>query len=249
VTGLLWGEETAGRRGPKRSLTVDTIADTATRLADAEGLSAVSMSRIAAELGVTSMALYRYVSGKDDVLALMADRVLPSVAVLGEPADGWRPSLERWMAAQLDVIERRQWILGLPLTTVPRGPRALEWIDWAMGSLEDTPLDPGERLAVVGLLASFLLAEGRLRVEHAQAAERTASSGEDGTPAAAALDPSDIVGTIRAHLDDSRFPHLAAAFGSVSADQIVEADTVYDDVFGMHTILDGVAALIARRTG
>jgi hypothetical protein len=118
-----------------------------------------------------------------------------------------------------------------------------------MGALEDTPLDPGERLAVVGLLASFLLAEGRLRVEHAQAAERTASSGEDGTPAAAALDPSDIVGTIMAHLDDSRFPHLAAAFGSASADQIAEADTVYDDVFGMHTILDGVAALVARRTG
>jgi len=168
---------------------------------------------------------------------------------LGHPADGWRPSLERWMAAQLDVIERRQWILGLPLTTVPRGPRALEWIDWAMGALEDTPLDPGERLAVVGLLASFLLAERRLRVEYAQATERGAAMGGGQAWDAAAADPSDIVGTIMAHLDDPRFPHLTAAFGSASADQIAEADTVYDDVFGIHTILDGVAALIARRSG
>ncbi|HEU4489846.1 MAG TPA: hypothetical protein VFR74_03150 [Jiangellales bacterium] len=102
------------------------------------------------------------------------------------------------MAAQLDVIERRQWILGLPLTTVPRGPRALEWIDWAMGALEDTPLDPGERLAVVGLLASFLLAEGRLRVEYAPATERGAVMGGGQASDAAAADPADIVGTITA---------------------------------------------------
>jgi hypothetical protein len=52
-----------------------------------------------------------------------------------------------------------------------------------------------------------------------------------------------------AHLEGPRFPHLAAAIGSASADQIAEAHKVYDDVFGIHTILDGVAALIANRSG
>ena len=66
---------------------------------------------------------------------------------------------------------------------------------------------------------------------------------------AAAADPADIVGTITAISTTQRFPHLTAAFGSASADQIAGADAVYDDVFGIHTFLDGVAALIARRSG
>ena len=68
---LLWGRRERGRRGPRPGLSADAIVDAAVRLADAEGLEAISMARVAAELGFTTMSLYRYVASKDELLQLM----------------------------------------------------------------------------------------------------------------------------------------------------------------------------------
>ena len=68
---LLWGLRESGRRGPKPLLSIDAIVAAAVRLADAEGLEAVSMARVAKELGFTTMSLYRYVTNKDELLQLM----------------------------------------------------------------------------------------------------------------------------------------------------------------------------------
>ncbi|HMO11233.1 MAG TPA: helix-turn-helix domain-containing protein, partial [Actinotalea sp.] len=69
--GAMWRAPEQGRRGPRPGLTVPQIVQAAIRLADAEGLAAVSMARVAEELGVTTMALYRYVGGEDQLVAAM----------------------------------------------------------------------------------------------------------------------------------------------------------------------------------
>ena len=71
AVALAWGVAANPQRGPKRELSIERIVDAAVELADAGGLAAVSMSAIAGEFGVTSMALYRYVSAKDDLVMLM----------------------------------------------------------------------------------------------------------------------------------------------------------------------------------
>ncbi|MFB8102474.1 TetR/AcrR family transcriptional regulator [Streptomyces sp. NPDC056007] len=76
---LLWGTGDRPSRGPKPGLTLDRIVTAAVAVADAEGLSAVSMRRLSTELGTGTMSLYRYVPGKAELLDLMLDRVL------GEP--------------------------------------------------------------------------------------------------------------------------------------------------------------------
>ncbi|WNF28717.1 TetR/AcrR family transcriptional regulator [Streptomyces sp. C11-1] len=76
---LLWGTGERPSRGPKPGLTLDRIVTAAIAVADAEGLSAVSMRRLSTELGTGTMSLYRYVPGKAELLDLMLDRVL------GEP--------------------------------------------------------------------------------------------------------------------------------------------------------------------
>src|SRR5689334_22149881 len=70
---LLWGPRERPSRGPKPGLTRDGIVRAAIGVADAEGLAAVSMQRVAAEVGFTTMALYRYVPGKNELVALMVD--------------------------------------------------------------------------------------------------------------------------------------------------------------------------------
>ncbi|GAA3061284.1 hypothetical protein GCM10020254_01390 [Streptomyces goshikiensis] len=79
---LLWGPPAKPAGGPKRGLTLEGIALAGVGIADAEGLGGVSMQRVAAELAVTKMALYRYVPGKAELVALMVEAALPDPAGL-----------------------------------------------------------------------------------------------------------------------------------------------------------------------
>ena len=72
---LLWGTREPATRGPKAELSLERIVDAAVALADREGLGALSMRRVATELGVGTMSLYRHVPGKGELLDLMLDRV------------------------------------------------------------------------------------------------------------------------------------------------------------------------------
>src|SRR5690349_10100499 len=87
---LLWGKQPddGPRRGPKPAFTLEQITRTGIEIADADGITALTMQRVADELGFTKMALYRYVPGKDELVALMTD------AALGDPPPltgrGWR---------------------------------------------------------------------------------------------------------------------------------------------------------------
>src|SRR3954447_23938791 len=91
---FLWQEPSRPTRGPKPALTLDRIADAAIAVADAEGLAAVSMQRVAADLGYTKMSLYRYLPGKAELVAAMLERGIggPPATVPG----GWRAALTGW---------------------------------------------------------------------------------------------------------------------------------------------------------
>jgi len=107
------GARTVTRMGPKPALTLEGIADAAVTIADAEGIGAVSMQRVAAEFAYTKMSLYRYVKGKDELIAAMIDRAVGDPPVLAA-ARGWRKPLEAWIRLLADTWERHPW---LPLAT------------------------------------------------------------------------------------------------------------------------------------
>src|SRR5215472_7517901 len=81
-----WGVRGRPHKGPKPGLSLDRIVAAAVHVADTEGLAAVSMSRVATELGAAPMSLYRYVAAKDELLALMVD------AAYGPPPAGPPPA-------------------------------------------------------------------------------------------------------------------------------------------------------------
>src|SRR5580704_2893657 len=86
---LLWGRRPRGQRGPKPGLSVDAIVETAVRLGDGEGLEAVSMARVAKELGFTTMSLYRYVASKEELLQLMWNASAQGAEELVIEGQGW----------------------------------------------------------------------------------------------------------------------------------------------------------------
>src|ERR1700751_4939270 len=102
---LLWGRRERGKRGPRAGLSADAIVAAAVRLADAEGLEAVSMARVAHELGFTTMSLYRHVGSKEELLQLMWNASALGAENLVLEGHGWRSRLRMWATIQRDMID------------------------------------------------------------------------------------------------------------------------------------------------
>lgn len=242
---ILWRAAEPPRRGPRPSLTLDRIADAAVALADAEGLAAVSMARLAESLGFTTMSLYRYVSSKDEVLALMADAAVgpPPGPAPGAP-EGWRPRLEQLVRAQGPLLRAHPWLAQSDAALHATGPHRLAWMEAMVGALDGTGLLAGEKMGVAALLASHALSESRLASEFTAYERAAAEPQDDDTPRVA-----DYGAIIAALVRPGEHPALAAAV----AEGAFAVDGPPDDPdldFGARLILDGVAALVsARATG
>ena len=213
----LWGGRAQPTRGPKPALSLDVIADAGIAIADAEGLAAVSMQRVAADLGYTKMSLYRYLPGKAELVALMVERGM------GDPpaptGTGWRELLTEWTRQLMASFRRHPWSLAATVGARPLGPRELSWMESALTVLAGTPLTGAERLDAMVVL-----------VGHARMlAEQQDSEAQLG---------SAIAVVMREH--GERFPHLATAMAEAAA--AGEQDQAFD--FGLARILDGLAVLI-----
>ena len=227
---LLWGKRERGRKGPKPGLTLDAIVEQAIAIADAEGLSAVSMARVAKDLGFTTMSLYRYVDNKEELLQLMWN-----ASSSGAPAiegDDWRTKLRSWAVGQWQMLENRRWVLELPIVTPPAGPHALAWVEQAMSALDGTGLSDAESMGVIGLLSSYTLGEGRMAHDAAVAAERGGQR-------------YDYAATLRAVVDEHAYPSIHRAAWSGAIDDPDGNGDVESYLYGLEVILDGIAARIA----
>src|SRR5580658_2476952 len=110
-----WGVRERSHRGPKPTLSLERIVAAAVRVADADGLDAVSMGRVAAELGAAAMSLYRHVSAKEELLSLMVDAAWGDSPDPLADGEGWRSGLCRWAWAMRASIKRHPWAIRIPL--------------------------------------------------------------------------------------------------------------------------------------
>ena len=226
--------------------------DAAIAIADAEGLAGVSMAKVASALGFTTMSLYRHVSSKDELLALMWNASAAGIPTI--TGDGTRERLANWALAQMRALQRRTWILELPMATPPAGPNSLAWVEQAMAALAKSPLSAGERLGVVGLLSTFVLGEARMAHDGAIFRE------ENGADV-------DYAQVLRVVADERRFPELYRAAwsgeldtwdGEAGPDHDVSGDDESDHdgpdwadnrgfQFGLERILDSIELLVSQR--
>ncbi|RAY16759.1 TetR/AcrR family transcriptional regulator [Actinomadura craniellae] len=229
VVRLLWGPHPKPARGPRPTLDLERIARAGVEIADSKGLTDVSMQRVAAKLGVTKMALYRYVPGKVELVALMVDVAIGPYPAAKARRGGWREQLEEWARRLLAVFRQHSWVLDA--TAGPRimGPGELSWLERAVSALDGTGLSGAERMDAAVLLVGHV----RGITQQARAA------GPAGNPEAQL---GAILGDLmQAH--GERFPALAVAFASAA--QSDGQDQAWD--FGLQRILDGLAALIDQR--
>ncbi|MBQ0992653.1 TetR/AcrR family transcriptional regulator [Micromonospora sp. PSH03] len=234
-----WGLRERQPKGPRPGMSVPAIVDAAVRVADADGLAAVSMSRVAKELGAATMALYRYVGSKDELLMLMVDTGYGPSPGPPPPEDDWRAGLTRWAWAEHEVLRQRSWLLHVPISGPPITPQQLGWMEDGLRCLDGTTLGEGEKMSVLLLITGYVRNEATLTSQIAEGSR------------AAGVEPSEMMPAysrlVTRLIDPARFPALHRV---LSAGVLTQDDDPDDEfAFGLDRILDGVEALIRRRAG
>jgi AcrR family transcriptional regulator len=206
-------------------------------VASADGIDAVAMTRVAAELGVGTMSLYRHVEGKDQLLALMADVAFDPPPAPPGPRERWRSSLSRWARQHLAVLRRHPWVLRIPISGPPILPNQVRWFEHGLSCLAATGLSESDRLGVLQLVSGFVRNEATMEADLARGA-----AGREGATAGGMASYGQLLGAL---VDPHRFPSIARLLEA----RVFEGPDVPDASFefGLERVLDGVAALVAAR--
>jgi AcrR family transcriptional regulator len=231
--GLLWQPEAPaarGGRGRGSGLNREQIVTAALRVAEAEGAEAVSMRRIAKELGVGTMSLYHHIPTKDDLLDLMTDQVMGEL-VLPEDAlgDTWQEGLTAISRRTREVYNRHSWMLSGAWERPQFGPRAFAHIEQSLEVMKGVPKE--QALVMLGVADDFVIGFTSRAIAERQALAR---AGMDQVQWQDALRPY-VEGLLREHADD--YPNLA---------QFVDAEWDQDEAErferGLRWLIAGMAA-------
>jgi AcrR family transcriptional regulator len=229
---ILWGRRSPGTRGPRAELDVDRIVSAAVDIANADGLEAVSMARVAKALGFTTMALYRHVATKDDLLQLMWNASARTLGDWEPTGETWRERLTSWALRQRKVVEENIWITQLPMSAPPLAPSSLAWVELGLAAIDDVDAPDHVKLRVLGLISQHGLIAARMAYDERRAREQAAQSGVE----------TDYGTLIRELADPATYPHLTRIALTPPPDGAPADDPQAEFLFDLGLILDGFEA-------
>jgi AcrR family transcriptional regulator len=149
-------ERHARRR--REPISRDAIVTAAIQLLDREGLAALSMRRLADELGTGAASLYWHVGSKDGLLDLVLDQVIGEGQVPDPDPPRWREQLKEVARDQRAASLRHPWVVRVSIGRIPMGPNALRYSERILAVLRAGGLPP--RLAVQGYLLLIATVNG-----------------------------------------------------------------------------------------
>jgi AcrR family transcriptional regulator len=239
--GRLWRLPTGSRLGRPAGLDVDQVVRAAVALADRDGLDGVTLLKVAQELDVTKMSLYRHVGSKSELFVLMGDLAIGRAPGI-TPGSGWRDGLREWAHAHRAIYLRRPWLVHLPVSGPPGGPNAIGWMDAVLRVLRDSGLGWAAKVNLLDVLGGY--------VRQASVVTQQLTEGRRATGVEQAQVEQDYGRALASLVDPARFPDAAKLFASDTFEPGQEADpTDREFTFGLELILDGVAAIIERSAG
>ncbi|SFR28161.1 regulatory protein, tetR family [Lentzea waywayandensis] len=225
---LLWEPPAEPTRGPKAALSQSRVVEAAIKVADAEGVEALTMRRVAETLGFTTMSLYRHVPGKSELLDLMVDAVWAGTE--HTPKGAWRAGLEFFARQVWAMYRAHPWMLQLTSSRRMPGPEAMTRQDAAYAVVSELGLASEEIVAVVTAVSHFVHGVGRTMADRVQAERETGVSEEDWWNGREAL---------WEHFTPDRLPMMTHIWNSGGFERMLD-----DFEFGLARVLDGLAAFI-----
>jgi AcrR family transcriptional regulator len=238
---LLWRRTLGtpqGTRGPRQRFTVDDVIRAAIEVADAEGLPAFSIRKVADRLGLKVMSIYTYVPGRDELIGLMVDEVAgeqdlpPHAGPLRERMAG--------LARQLwDEYHRHPWLLQVESSRPWIGPNGSNRYEWQLAAIEGAGFTDVEMDLVVTLLSGFTASAARASIAARRTAEQSGMSDaqwwEINAPVLERVMPAEgypISGRV-------------GTAASIEFNAVGDPDRSFR--FGLDCILDGLERLLQRR--
>ncbi|MFJ8887958.1 TetR/AcrR family transcriptional regulator C-terminal domain-containing protein [Streptomyces sp. NPDC102402] len=219
-------------------LSLERIVRAAVDIADAEGLAALSMRGIAARLGVAAMSPYRYVTGKDDLILLMADSAFGEQFYPATAPDGWRARLELGARTLWTLHRRHPWLAQLSSLTRPLLlPNLMVHGEWSLSALDGHGLDTTTLFDIHVLLYSHV--QG-LAVHLEREAHAAATTGQDEDQWMDSRGDA-----LKGLVDSGRFPTFAKVVSSFGDGYDLRLDTLFE--LGLKALLDGLAPVIEGR--
>jgi AcrR family transcriptional regulator len=232
---VIWMRPARGERGPQPSRDRDSIAQAAIAVADAEGIEAVSMRRIAAELGTGASALYRYFARKDDLLNLMIDGALAGEAA---PSFGdWRADMRATAHELRARFKDHPWLCSVLAGKPTLGPNRMRALEQALSRLESTHLGLRDRLVLIDTVTSYV--RGFVASEVADTGARAQSGISD---AQWETEQSEYAAALKR---SGKYPLTTALFDELETS---EPQHRQDEGFsaGLDIILDGIQVRLNR---
>jgi AcrR family transcriptional regulator len=215
------------------------IARAAIRIADAEGIAALSMRRVAADLGLATMSLYRYVRSKDDLVVLMVDEVFRDHPPAEPPPPGWRAQLGQLARLQWTICQAHPWLArAVSFTRPTMAPGGMAHTEWALRAVSGLGLDPRTALYVVLTVIAFSVGTA-VNLESEAEAQQTTGVTSDEWMQQREQEFEGITAS-------GQYPHLRALAEIPGFD--LELPTLFE--FGLERLLDGLSAYLdppARR--
>lgn len=241
----LWDLHRRDADGSARGLNLERILRSAISIADRQGVTDLSMATIAREVGYSTMALYRHVPNKAELLESMVD------AATGLPPDdlpegsGWRERLIAWSLALAGAYRQHQWVFDVPISGPPVTPNSVRWMEAGLTILEETGLGPAEQMGLLTTVTSYVRGNEQLLAEIVRQGKL---AGED--PAGTAESYGSMLGRL---LPKGDFPALerviATGILNVSPEVSIVDEHEMDLRFGLEIFLDGVEQFIDRSAG
>ncbi|MFF1452487.1 TetR/AcrR family transcriptional regulator C-terminal domain-containing protein [Streptomyces sp. NPDC058274] len=203
VPEVIWARPERAGRGPRPAHSRADIAAAAVRIADAEGLDAVSMRHVAAALGCGTMSLYNYVPRKEDLHELMFDAI-SAEHDLAEPSGDWRADMLRLARDTRALMHRHPWVPRLMSPVYGFSPNALRYLEHCLACLDPLDVPYGTRMELIamvnGLVTTYVANE-------LATAERVRA-----LPWSEEQENAIRIGYLGSQVASGAYPRLAAAF-------------------------------------
>jgi len=223
-------------RGPDPAYSREQITEAAIKIADAEGLEAVSMRRIAREVGAGAMSLYRYLGSKDDLVELMMDAVEAEDPLPDKPSGDWRADVRQIAERARGIQERHPWLATLSAGRPSFGPNSLRSIEYSLSCLDGYGLSIDEMLMIFLVLTGYIRNFVQGQLAEAETRRRSKITEEEWR-----LSQSPYIEKIMA---SGEYPLFSKVIRDADLPHM-EPERQFQT--GLEHVLDGIAAKLDRR--
>ncbi|MFI0722060.1 TetR/AcrR family transcriptional regulator [Streptomyces sp. NPDC021224] len=224
--------------GPRPAYSRAQITATAVAIADAEGLDAASMRRIAADLGTGAMSLYRYTPRREDLIELMVDAVAGEMNLPDRPTGDWRADLSLLAHERRALWRRHPWLASLTEGHPVWGPNSLRVLEFTYGALDGFGLAIDEVTSLVGLISGYVAGVVRTEVGWEEEARRTNVDMRQWM--------SDIGPYVQRLMASGKYPMFARVIRETQTPWM-EPDARFR--YGLDRVLDSIAATLPGKAG